>query len=245
MATARSNLFSAPRRAARLLTAFDLALVSPPCHGPLVRLLERLRALHLGDGAGVRRTEHRLRLRPRLGAGLLDDRRPVVQVLARVRLARLRRERLGHDERVVTHPVALDPEVDHAVLHLMGTDPGLVFELLKTIAHLIETPFLVVWLGDAGDGQQLLVQVVVVDDADLGDLTQSLRSHLQRPGESLEHHLRVAEELADLADALRPVVVEVVALPVEGQDRPRQERRQLVRCSSRRRPPGPRSRAGC
>ena len=73
---------------------------------------------------------------------------------------------------VVAQPVTLDPEVDHSVLDFVGTDPGLFLQLLKTIAHLIQAPLLFVWLDHPGDGQKLLVEVVV-DDADLCDLTQS------------------------------------------------------------------------
>ena len=53
----------------------------------------------------------------------------------------------------------------------------------------------------------------------------------ERPGIGL-HHLRdVAPELADLAGALRAVVVEAVALAVLDHDRPGQERRQLGRAA--------------
>src|SRR5665647_3251582 len=161
----------------------DLPLVGAPGEGPLVWVLERLETLHPVDGLRVRRVIDELRLRVGLVGRQLDDRGPLVEVVLAVGLARLRRERLGHHPRVVAHPEALDAEVDHAVAQRLGADAGVFLELLQAVAHLVEPAVTFsVRPAHALDGHQQVVEVVVVEHADLGDFLEAFGPHAADPG---------------------------------------------------------------
>jgi hypothetical protein len=69
--------------------------------------------------------------------------------------------------------------------------------------------------GCAADAPDLLQEVVVVQNGDLGHLAQAAPAQGPDPGVGLERHLHGAIEGPGLADAFRQVVVEGIAARVE------------------------------
>ncbi len=130
---------------------------------------------------------------------------------------------------MVAHPEALDAEVDDAVAQSLGADARVLLELLQAVAHLVE-PAVAFGIRPAHalDRHQQVVEVVVVEDADLGDLLEALGAHVADPGVGADDAHPVAEEAAHAADALGAVVVEVVLVADLGHHRHRQVLGQLV-----------------
>src|SRR5450756_868109 len=98
-----------------------LALVGAPGDRPLGGILQ---ALPAGDAAAalvVRGGGEMLGRLVGVVAGRLHGRRPVVDVVFGVALARLRRERFRHDPRMMTHEPRLQAEVAETRAHVHGT----------------------------------------------------------------------------------------------------------------------------
>jgi len=100
---------------------------------------------------------------------------------------------------------------------------------LPRVAHLLDAPVaLRVRRARSLDREDALHQVVVVEDRDLGHFAQALCAEAHDPGVGPHQVGRDAHERTDLADALGPVIVEEIALPVELDGRARQERHERL-----------------
>ena len=113
----------------------------------------------------------------------------------------------------------------HAVLPLLAGPRQHELVLAKTVVWEIEP---------AAQPRQ---QIVGIEDGGLGDLAQPVGSHGADVGIGPHQVAEVAVEGADLADGLRPLVVEAKALAIAFDDRHREKRRQ-VRLHTHRAGPG-------
>src|SRR5438094_10285703 len=114
-----------------------LALERPPGHRPAVGIVQRS-GVDLVRRTAMWCSANQLRRCSSLRRDLTQDRCVLVQIGSRERLARLQRERLRHEHRVMAGEVALQTEVHDATSNVLRANAGFLAQALPTVADLLQ-----------------------------------------------------------------------------------------------------------
>ena len=180
------------------------------------------------NGTVVRSRLDQLRVCTRLLGHVSKDRRVFVEFVLGIRLGRFQGAGLRNDEGVVAGPI-MDAKVGRSKSDFLRMNARLFRQCFPTIPDLFNSALaLGIRCAHSWDLGHLLKQIVVVENGDFGDLPQALCAEAHDPCIRSENNGSNSIKWSYLSNTLRPLIVQVIPLAIELDERDRQEPGQFL-----------------